>query len=368
MIRTLLQGAVVSLLVSGGGAFAWAQSAAGPARPPELESVIRAEMDRLHLPGLAVAIVQDGSTQWLRCFGWADLEQGVPVTTLTHFRFASVSKSITAVAALRLVGRGRLKLDQPVRTCLGDEAGAMGADTTLRHLLGHQSGLRHYPGRVGEASLRRFSNLAEALKDKAADAPLAAPGKRFTYSSHGYLALGRLLERVEDTAFSALVSREVFEPAGMKGARVEDLYALIPHRAPGYFWSLQGQWRRSATTDLTDRSPGGGLGGNVMDLAAFVAALQNGALLSPAQLREMWTPQGLADGTPTPYGLGWYLDRSEGTLEAYHPGTQAQVSTLVYLQPERRIGLVFLGNLEQVSFLPLARQVARLSVSSSRLP
>lgn len=329
-------------------------------------ALIRAEMARLHLPGLGVAVVRDGRRVWSGYFGQADLENGIPVTRRTVFRFASASKPMTAVAALRLVARGRLKLDAPIREGLGSEAGAVGEFTTLRHLLAHQSGLRHYQPRPGEEPLRHFARLAEALRERAQDPPLFVPGSGFGYSTHGYLVIGRLMERVEGRAFEEWMDRDLFKPSGMSTARVEDAHALIPHRARGYFWSLKGEWRNSAPADLSDRIPGGGLCGTVGDLAAFAAAVQSHRLLSPELTEAMWTPQRLPDGTPTGYGLGWYLADWEGRREAYHPGTQSQVSSLIYLQPDHGLGIVFLGNGEQASFLPLARRLARMWDSPAR--
>lgn len=329
-------------------------------RGPRTRALAKAEVARLHVPGLALAVVRTGEPVWTAYFGLADLENHTPVTPRTVFRFASASKPMTAVAALRLVARGRLNLDRPARELLRLEAGSLGEGATLRHLLAHQSGLRHYQPRPGEEPLCHFQCLADALREKAGDAPISAPGARFSYSTHGYTVVGRMMELVEGRPFEVVMAQEVFAPGRMTHARVDDTHALIPYRARGYFWSLNGDWRNSAAADLSGKVPGGGLCGTLGDLAAFASAVLAHRLLPEAFTEGMWAPHPLSDGRPSPYGLGWYLDVHGGVREAYHPGTQAGASSLVYLQVDRGIGVVCLGNLEQAAFLPLARRVAEV--------
>ena len=117
--------------------------AVSPAAAGELERLARAEMEQRKIPGLAVAVVRDGQVAWTGFYGMADLENAIPVGRETVFRFASVSKAITAVAALRLVEAGKLSLDAPAAKFFVAGEGRFDAAMTVRHLLSHQSGLRH---------------------------------------------------------------------------------------------------------------------------------------------------------------------------------------------------------------------------------
>ena len=327
----------------------------------EMAQRVRAEMDERHIPGLAVMVVREGQTIWTGCFGLADLENAIPVTGQTVFRFASVSKAITAVAAMRLVEAGRLTLDASVTEMLAADGVVLDGRITVRHLLSHQSGLRHYQPQAGREPLRHYNRLADVLRAKAGDAPLFAPGTKFGYTTYGYVVLGRVIELAGGAEFAEQMRAGVFVAAGMKTARVDDLYTLIPHRAQGYFRSLNGEWRNSEPSDLSEKIPGGGLCGTINDLAAFAAALQRGTLLSPATMALMWTPQTLTDGSATSYGLGWYVGTANGRREVYHPGTQAKVSSMLWLSPDDDIAVVILGNLEQLNFLSLARQLGALA-------
>lgn len=332
-------------------------AAVPPATADQITSLIREQMSERHIPGMAVAVVKNGGVVFVQTFGLADIENDVPVTRKTVFRFASVSKPITAVAAMQLVESGRLSLDAKLPP-LGMEVPAHQSDITVRQLLAHQSGLRHYQPRATREPLQHFTSLTDAFTEHAADPLAFQPGTRFSYSTYGYVALGCALENATGNSFLDQLRTSVFLPAGMTNARADHLYEIIPHRARGYFLSRNAQWRNSEPADNSGKIPGGGLVGTIDDLAAFAAALQNGKLLS-AQTRDiMWTPQKLTDGTVTDYALGWHVGTQNGRREVYHSGSQAQASSYLYLQPEDQIAVIVLSNLEQVDFLSLARQIA----------
>jgi serine beta-lactamase-like protein LACTB len=319
-----------------------------PATADQITALVREQMAQRRIPGMAVAVVTNGSVALVQTLGLADIENDVPVTRQTVFRFASVSKPITAVAAMQLVEAGRLSLDATLSS-LG---------ITVRQLLAHQSGLRHYQPRATREPLQHFTSLTDAFTEHAADPLAYESGTRFSYSTYGYVALGCALENATGNSFLDHLRAGVFLPAGMTNARADHLYEIIPHRARGYFLSRNGQWRNSEPADNSGKIPGGGLVGTIDDLAAFAAALQSGKLLS-AQTRDiMWTPQKLADRTLTDYALGWHVGVQNGQREIYHSGSQASTSSFIYLQPDQRMAVAILSNLEQVDFLSLARQIA----------
>jgi serine beta-lactamase-like protein LACTB, mitochondrial len=319
--------------------------------------LVREEIRRRQLPGLAAAVVRDGAVVWSGAFGLADIENETPVRERTVFRFASVSKPVTAVAALRLVDAGRFSLDQAISTLVGTLPAEM-APVTIRHLLAHQSGLRHYQP-DGREPLTHYARLSEAVRSRSGDRLLFDPGTRFAYSTHGYSLLGWVMEAATGRAFAEEMRARVFAPANMASARTDDVYAIVPHRARGYFRSLSGEIRNARPIDSSDKLPGGGLCGTILDLAAFAAALQDDRLLSLRARHAMWTPQRLADGSATEYGLGWHIGQADGHRFVFHGGSQPGTSALLYLEPDAAIGAVVLSNLEHVDFLSLARRLIR---------
>jgi CubicO group peptidase (beta-lactamase class C family) len=346
----------------------WSSALAGEANAPaptpaaadRIAALVRQQIAQRRIPGMAVAVVTNGGVALVQTFGHADLENDVPVTRQTVFRFASVSKPITAVAVMQLVEAGRLSLDATLPS-LGMEVPAHLTGITVRQLLAHQSGLRHYQPRATLEPLRHFTTLTEAFAAYSADPLAFEPGTRFSYSTCGYVVLGCALESAAESSFLDQMRARVFLPAGMTNARADHLYEIIPHRAQGYFLSRNGQWRNSEPADNSGKIPGGGLVGTIDDLAAFAAALQNDKLLSAPTRELMWTPQKLADGTVTDYALGWHVGAHNGHREVYHSGSQARTSSFLYLQPENRVAVVVLSNIEQLDFLSLARKIADAS-------
>jgi CubicO group peptidase (beta-lactamase class C family) len=151
----------------------------------------------------------------------------------------------------------------------------------------------------------------------------------------------------------------------MTSTRDDDQRELIPNRAQGYVWEADGRLRNSALADTSYKVPGGGLCSTAGDVARFGSALVSGRLLQPATLELMLTRQRTRGGRLTGYGLGLTLAERQGRLEAWHPGGQERVSTLLYLVADRSVAergqaLAILTNLEgvQPQLLALARALA----------
>lgn len=130
------------------------------------------------LPGAVVLVLRDGAVVHSKAYGLASVEGGLPNTTRTKFRLASVSKSFTALLVLQLAEQGRLRLDDPLERYV---PGVVGGDAiTIHHLLSHTAGMPDFMS---------FEDAARLPRD-------AAPGERLNYSNLGYSALGRVIEKV----------------------------------------------------------------------------------------------------------------------------------------------------------------------------
>jgi CubicO group peptidase (beta-lactamase class C family) len=361
LLAAVLQGAPASpapTSVPSPPAAASARAALPPGTIAIAQMRIEAAMARLGVPGVAVAVVAREQLVWSAAFGEADVENDVPVRTDTMFRLASVSKPITATAVLQLAERGRLDLDAPVQRYV-PAFPEKPWTVTPRLLLAHLGGVRHYAeGEFG--STRRYGSATEALQIFAGDALAHEPGTRFLYTSYGYNLLGCAVEGASGQSFLDYVRANVFEPAGMFSARDDDVLAVIPHRAQGYAKSASGALRNSALADTSNKIPGGGLCATVEDVARFAMALQGGVLLTRESLGRMLTRQKTKDGKPVGYGLGFFLTERDGVKEAWHTGGQQRVSNVLYLQPDRRIGVILLTNLEGIGpqLTDLAREIA----------
>jgi serine beta-lactamase-like protein LACTB len=328
---------------------------ASDARRAAIEPTVSAEMERLGIPGLTAALVVDGEVQWTKGFGIADIENAVPARAETIYRIASLSKAITAVAALQLAERGKLDLDAPIQRYVPSFP-EKPWPLTSRQLLCHQSGIRHEaPDEWG--STRHYSGACDALDIFQDDPLLFAPGLRAEYSTYGFNLLGCVVESVSGMRFVDYLKEDVFGPAGMDQTRADDVFEIIPNRAAGYVRLGSGGLANSRLADTSNKIPGGGLCSTATDIARFALAVQSGRLLKPETLKAMLTPQRTTDGHKTGYGLGFLLGNWRGRREVWHHGGQPRVSTLLYMQPDHRLALVFLANLEGVS--PALTDLAR---------
>jgi serine beta-lactamase-like protein LACTB len=324
-----------------------------------IEQAITATMAEQGIPGLSVAIVTNNQLRYAGGYGLADVENYVPAKASTVYRWASIAKPVTATAVMQLAQQGKLNLDKPIQDyCPSFPQKPW--PITPRHLLGHLSGIRNFRDNAEGRSKRHYTSLRETLDLFKNDPLLHEPGARMTYSTYGYNLLGCAVEGASGMAFADYLEKQIFTPAGMRRARVDDAFAIIPNRAQGYSRE-SGELRNAEFTDTSNRIPAGGLCSTVEDLARFAIALQKGVLVNKDTLEAMWTPQKTRDGKATRYGLGWHLAERKGRKEVLHGGVQPRVTNVLYLLPEQGIAVVLLSNLQGADKLPeLARQLADL--------
>jgi serine beta-lactamase-like protein LACTB len=329
-----------------------------PTEPPpiaSLETLVSSEMSRLGIPGLSVAMIVDGQPPWLAGYGLADLENFVPAKTSTVYRIASLCKPITAVAVLQLAERGKLELDAPIQKYVPDFPDKAWP-ITARQLLCHQSGLRHVQDEEW-GSTRHFTSIVAALDVFKDDPLLFTPGTKTEYSTYGFNLLGAAVQGASGSSYLEYLAANVFTPAGMEQTRADDVLEVIPNRAAGYVRLPSGKIVNSVLADTSNKIPGGGMCSTAPDMIRFASALLSGALVKRETWDSMCAAQRTRDGRVTGYGLGWRVGTWRGRREVWHHGGQPKVSTLLYLQPDRRFAVVMLANLENV--YPALAELAR---------
>src|SRR5882724_4941056 len=325
----------------------------------KIEKAITAQMSRLGIPGLSVAVVVDRKLRWSNGYGLADVENFVPAKASTAYRLGSISKPITAAAVMQLVERGKIDLDAPIQTyCPAFPKKQW--PVTVRLLLGHLAGVRHYKNDAEYGSTRHYNSVVEGLDMFKDDPLLFEPGTKYSYTTHGFAVLGCAVEGASGMSFPDYVRDNVFKPAGMDTIRVDNVTDIIPNRAQGYQKTQSGELRNSGLADTSYKIPGGGFISTVGDLAKFAIAMQTGALVKKETLDQMWVPQKTRDGKATEYGLGWGVSERMGVKEVHHGGAQQRVSTMLYTIPEKGLAVVVMTNLEGIGggLASLSRQIA----------
>ena len=206
------------------------RAAAQDASAERIDAYVRDEMARQQIPGIAVAVVRNGTIVLARGYGLANVEHQVPVKPETVFQSGSVGKQFTATAVMRLVEQGRVSLDDRITKYLPEGAPRWNA-IKVRHLLTHTGGTTDYPSNF---DFRR-DYTEGALVKRAAAIPLAfAPGTKWSYSNIGYLLLGVLIHRVTGEFYGDVLEEHIFEPLGMTTTRIISEADIVPNRAAGY--------------------------------------------------------------------------------------------------------------------------------------
>jgi serine beta-lactamase-like protein LACTB, mitochondrial len=322
-------------------------------------------------PGISAAVVQDGEFVWTAGFGMADLENSVPSTSQTLYRLGSISKSITATAAMELWEHGKLDLDSPVQKYCPAFPQKPWPITT-RELLGHLAGIRYYhvpetPYSESQSdpevgNTRHFENGIEAGLKFFADDPLVAqPGTHFSYSTQGYTLVGCAIEGASGEKYADYVREHILVPAGMLQTRPDDRFAIIPLRTRFYSKDKSGAVVNAEFLDSSYKLPGGGWLSSAPDMARFEVAILTDHLTKRATRDIMWTPQIPSDGLGRMvYGLGWQGGTTEGVVDVGHGGSQQGASAMMLIAPEARAGVVVLINSDAAGASELAPQLLEI--------
>ena len=333
----------------------------------KIETAISSFMSQQNIPGMSIAIVHEKQIRFQRGYGIADVENFVPAKALTVYRIASVSKSLTAVAAMQLVEKGKLDLDAPIQKYVKTFP-TKNFPITTRQLLAHLGGIRNYRPGEGERT-NRYDTLTDALSIFKDDPLDYEPGTRFAYTTFGYTLVGTIIEGASGMNFEDYMREHVFNAAGMTHTYVDDLYVRILNRArgntPRVFGQLDGNYRNPVLMDSSYKIPGGGILSTAEDLARFAIAVQNGSLIKPETFAEMSRSQKTRDGRETGYGFGWYVGGSAGFSgdpeSVWHGGVQPGFTSDLVLLPKKGFAVVILTNLEAGGRLELGRLAKQIS-------
>ncbi len=313
----------------------------------KLDRVLRTAMAKQHVVGMTVAIARDGRLFDVRGFGLQDAASSTPATGSSRYRWASVSKPLTAVAAMHLVRRGQLDLDRDIAELVPEFSGK-GAAITSRQLLGHLGGICHY--RAAQRPVRAFRE-GESFRDPIAAlemfsaGPLVAPpGSKYHYSTHGYVLLGAVIQRAGKQPFAEIVQESIANPFGLTTLTPDLNDDHVPHQVVGYQRLQSGAGRPARMVSqpwetVEWKLPAGGFVSTAGDMAMFGVGLLDGSIVQPDELKEMTTRGQTTAGEATNYGLGLAMMAVDGESLIGHSGSQNQTATMLLLDPKRSLSV-----------------------------
>src|SRR5664279_850648 len=260
----------------------------------QIETAIARFMAAKSIPGMSVAVVENGAMDWSAGFGSADLENFVPATSHTLYRLASISKPLTATAAMLLWQENKLDLDAPVQKYCPTFP-QKGSPITTRELLGHLGGVRHYISNSQEdteiGNTKHFSNpIQGGLEFFKNDELVAKPGSEFHYSTQGFTVVGCAIEGASGDSYVDYVHKNILTPAGMTHTVVDDRFAITPFRTRFYSKDTAGAITNAEFLDSSYKIPGGGWLSSADDMAQFEVAMLEDRIVKRSTRDLMWTP------------------------------------------------------------------------------
>ncbi|MFL9841033.1 serine hydrolase [Sphingomonas sp. ST-64] len=321
--------------------------------PGRMDAVVQDDARKGEFMG-AVLVARDGDVLLDKGYGSANLEWKIANDGATKFRLGSVTKQFTAVAILLLQERGKLRIDAPVKTYLPD-APAAWDKVTLHHLLTHTSGIPNFTGFPEYEKLKTLPATHASLIARFSDKPLEfAPGEKFAYSNSGYVLLSAIVEKVSGQSYAEFVASNLFKPLGMDDTGYDSHAAIIPRRASGYAPAKDGPVNADYV-DMTIPQGAGALYSTTRDLLKWQRGLYGGKLLKPTSLTAFRTPY------KNGYALGIAVEAKDGVTTIEHGGGIEGFNTSLAYDPDRKITVVVLGNLNGPSPGKLSKSLMTLA-------
>jgi serine beta-lactamase-like protein LACTB, mitochondrial len=332
----------------------------------EGRQIVRAALAEQNLPGVSVAVGVGGAIVWAEGFGWANLENKVPVSPDTRFRIGTASTALTSAAVGLLLEQERLRLDEPIRTHV-PEFPEQKWPVTLREVMGSVAGIRSDGGDEGPLFGERCDRPVEALQHF--DPALRfEPGTEFRPSNFGWILVSAAVEAAASEPFLLFMHRRIFEPLHMRHTDADTATEPSPDLATSYFPRFAADPRYGPDVmrpiELSCYSGSSVFVSTPSDLVRFAIAINSGTLLQPATVRLLQTSQRLASGQETGYGLGWDLEtvtlNGKQALMAGHDGEVlgGTVSSLLTF-PERGLVVAVLSNTSYADTPSLGLAVAQ---------
>ena len=302
-----------------------------------MDEVVRASFEADEFTG-AVLVARDGEVLLDRGYGFANREWSVPNDGDTKFRLGSVTKQFTAVAIMLLNERGLVDLDAPVKTYLPDAPDAWDG-VTVRHLLTHTAGVPNFTDFDDYGASKTLPATMDSLIGRFRDRPLDfQPGEGWSYSNSGYILLTAIVEKASGKSYAEFVAETLFQPLGMADSGYDSHAAVLPRRASGYAPTARG----IVNADYIDMSipqGAGALYSTTRDLLKWEQGLFGGRLLTPASLALLTTP------VRNQYAFGLAVTQAGGNTTIAHSGGIEGFNTHMAWDPDRRMTVIVLGNL-----------------------
>jgi CubicO group peptidase (beta-lactamase class C family) len=343
-------------------------AASAPAAKPSLDGLdefVAQVMKDWKVPGLALAVVQDGKVTLLKGYGYRDMEKQLPVTPQTLFAIGSITKSFTVSTLGMEMDEGKVDWDKPVRDFLPGfklNTPELTESVTIRDLITHRTGLPRHD-LVWYSSDFSREDLLKRLEYLEPSKPLRTT---FQYNNLMFMTAGYIAGQLNGTSWEDAVTARIFKPLGMTGTNFSELDTqnsadfAEPYRKGS---DLKAELKRipfdAQCPNRCAMGPAGEINSNVADMSKYLLFHMNHGkvdgkqMLSENNSVQMQTPQMAIQGAPAyketgegSYGMGFFLSTYRGHKQVEHGGNIDGFSANLAFLPNDRVGVVVLTNLD----------------------
>ncbi len=288
-----------------------------------LDEYIHLEMSQRQIPGLAFAVMREGSLIEKRVYGLANIETETPVTSSSVFELASLTKQFTATAIMRLLRAGKIDLQDSIRLHI-EQAPESWQEISIYHLLTHTSGLPEEA--IGMCEGMPLHDMSrDYLFSKISEMPLMfAPGQAASYSDPGYFLLGVIIESVTGNSYDSYLQEAFFAPLNMTTAHVQDQWRIVKGRVDPYRVRA-GKLMRGRRDWQLELNPHFGVYASLEDMIKWEKGLSSATQIDRPGLQNMSQKAQLNSGQDAlvygvPYGFGWFIGDYNGQRLMEHGG------------------------------------------------
>ena len=284
------------------------------------------------------------------------------------------SKALTSAAVGLLLEKGLLDLDDEIQTYVPAFPEKQWP-VTLRQLMGHVAGVRHYDNEEDYMPSAHCQRASEGLPRFAEDPLRFQPETQSAYSTFGWILVSAAVEAAANQPFFTFMRTRIFQPLNMRDTTIDSVTENIPNRATFYYPRLSGDPaygpELATSVDYSCFAGAGAFLSTPSDLVRFGMAVSSGTLLQPATVSMLQTPQQLLSGARTEYGLGWTVETfplaGEPTRLASHASrTLLGGSTSFMTFPERGIVVAVMSNTSFAALRATALNIAQAFAEQKR--
>jgi len=339
----------------------------------QIDELVRHEMNELHIPGMAVAVVQNGKVLHIGTYGIANIEWDQPVTKNTSFQIASVTKLFTSTLVMKYIEQGKLNIDDPVVKYLPDAPDSW-KSILVKHLLSHQSGIP-WPASIGgflgvrPSTTDKPASKEQVYKDMRDSSLTFKAGEKESYMNGDAFVLQMVLEKIGGKSITEIFEEEIFQPLGMSNSGFDleqrnfpaQVMKPLHYKSQIYTKGKNGPLIYKSFYNPTSYCSGG-LYMSIDDAVKWAVALDRSTFVKKATSDQIRTQMPL-HGSFT--ALGWNREMFNGHEGLGHSGGPGLGDILRF--PEKDLTIIVFTNYADM-YPYIAANIAKLYFPDIKLP